>query len=86
MSIIHVFSIGNALLDITSIFNTLELINNIYITYIALANIPEHWGSIYHHSAGPFRRFSMCVWQNACVNTIRRVMVCDVYFTFSKIL
>ena len=42
MSIIHVFSIGNVLLDITSIFNTLELINNIYITYIALANIPEH--------------------------------------------
>ena len=29
MSIIHVFTFENVLLDITSIFNTLELINNI---------------------------------------------------------
>ena len=46
MSIIHVFFFGNVLLDITSIFNTLELINNIQITNIALAKIPEHKGSI----------------------------------------
>ena len=31
MSIIHVFSFGNVILHITSIFNALELINNIYI-------------------------------------------------------
>ena len=30
MSIIHVFSFGNVLLHTTSIFNILELINNIY--------------------------------------------------------
>ena len=35
--------------------------------------------------AGPFRRFSMHMWQNACANTVRRVMVCEVYFPFSKI-
>ena len=29
MSIIHVFTFENVLLDITSIFNTLELIDNI---------------------------------------------------------
>ena len=41
MSIIHVFSFGNVLLDITSIFNALELINNIQIMYIALPKIQE---------------------------------------------
>ena len=35
---------------------------------------------------GPFRRFSMHVWQNACTNTVRRAMVCDVHFPFSKML
>ena len=25
-------------------------------------------------NAGPFRRFSTRVWQNACINTVRRVM------------
>ena len=35
---------------------------------------------------GPFRRFSMHVWQNARINTARRAMVCDVYFPFSKIV
>ena len=24
----------------------------------------------------------MCVWQNARVNTVKRAMVCDVYFPF----
>ena len=32
MSIIHAFSFGNVLLHTTSIFNILELINNIYTT------------------------------------------------------
>ena len=41
MSIIHAFSFGNVLLDITSIFNALELINNIQIMYIALPKIQE---------------------------------------------
>ena len=36
--------------------------------------------------AGPFRRFSTRVWQNARANTVRRAMVCDVYFPFSKTL
>ena len=36
--------------------------------------------------AGPFRRFSMHMWQNAYANTVRYVMVSDVYFPFSKIL
>ena len=31
---------------------------------------------------GPFRRFSRHMWQNTCVNTVRRAMVCDVYFPF----
>ena len=44
MSIVHVFSFGNIILHITSIFNALELINNIQIMYIASAKIPE--GSI----------------------------------------
>ena len=29
-------------------------------------------------------RFSTRVWQNARVNTVRRALVCDVYFPFSK--
>ena len=36
--------------------------------------------------ADPFRRFSTCVWQNACVNAVGRAMVCEVYFPFSKTL
>ena len=36
--------------------------------------------------AGPFRSFSTRVWQNARANTVRRAMVCDVYFPFSKTL
>ena len=36
--------------------------------------------------SGPFRRFLMRVWQNACVDTARCAMVCDVYFPFSKIV
>ena len=36
--------------------------------------------------SGPFRGFSMRVWQNAHVNTVRDAMVCKVYFPFSKIL
>ena len=35
---------------------------------------------------GPFRRFSMHMWQNARTSTVRHAMVCDVYFPFSKIL
>ena len=38
-----------------------------------------------NQSKGPFRRFSMCVWQIAHTNTVRRAMVCNVYFPFSKI-
>ena len=26
----------------------------------------------------------MYMWQNACVNTVRHAMVCNVYFPFSK--
>ena len=33
-----------------------------------------------------FRRFSTCVRENAHKNTVRHVMVCDVYCSFSKIL
>ena len=33
---------------------------------------------------GPFRRFSMRMWQNARANTVRRAMECNVYFPFSK--
>ena len=36
--------------------------------------------------AGPFRRFSIHMWQNARANTVRREIVCNVYFPFSKIL
>ena len=46
MSIIHVFSFRNVHLHITSIFNALELINNIYTMYISLAKIDECKGSI----------------------------------------
>ena len=34
----------------------------------------------------PFGRFSTRVRQNARANTVRRAMMCDVYFPFSKIL
>ena len=36
--------------------------------------------------SGSFRRFSTCMRQNARINTVRRVMVSDVYFPFSNIL
>ena len=36
--------------------------------------------------SGHFRRFSTHIWQNACANTVRHALVCDVYFPFSKIL
>ena len=34
--------------------------------------------------AGPFRRFSTSMWQNACANTVRSAMVCNIYFPFLK--
>lgn len=37
-------------------------------------------------STDPFRIFLTGVWQNARTNTVWCAMVCDVYFTFSKIL
>ena len=37
-------------------------------------------------TSGPFRRFSTRVWQNAHANTVRRAIVCDFYFPFSKTL
>ena len=37
-------------------------------------------------STDPFWIYLTGVWQNARTNTVWRVMVCDVYFTFSKIL
>ena len=46
MWIIPAFSFENIILDITSIFNALEFINNIWIMYIALAKIQEPKGSI----------------------------------------
>ena len=40
-----------------------------------------------HDIAGPFRRFSTQLWQKACINAIRCVMVCYVYIiSFFKIL
>ena len=39
-----------------------------------------------YKNPGPFRKFSTRMWQNACANTVRRAMVCDVYFPFSKFL
>ena len=41
---------------------------------------------LHQGDTGPFRRFSTRMLQNARANTIRRAMVCDVYFPFSKIL
>ena len=38
------------------------------------------------HNAGPFRKFSKRLLQNACENTVRHRMVCDVYFTIPNIL
>ena len=29
---------------------------------------------------GPFRRFSTCVWQNALINTVKCLIVCNLYF------
>ena len=34
---------------------------------------------------GPFRKFSTRVWQNARVKNVRLAMMCDMYFSFSKI-
>ena len=36
------------------------------------------------HLAGPFRRFSTRVRQNAHINNVRRAIVCDLYFPFLK--
>ena len=37
-------------------------------------------------NAGPFRRFPTYIWQNAHLNIVRHVMMCDVHFPFPKIL
>ena len=44
------------------------------------------WENRPNIGSGPFTRFSTCVLQNACVNTARHAMVCNVYFplTFSN--
>ena len=52
-----------------------------YSTNSALMSIVENI-QIELDNAGSFRRFSMHVWQNACANTVRRVMLWDVYFPF----
>ena len=44
-----------------------------------------NWLINYLYNAGPFWRFSTCAWQNACVNSVRSAMVCDVYISLSKI-
>ena len=36
--------------------------------------------------AGSSRKFSIHMWQNACVNNVRHAMVCDVHFSFSETL
>ena len=38
--------------------------------------------SVRYDLSGPSRRFSMRMWQNTCINTVRCVMVCDVYFSY----
>ena len=38
------------------------------------------------HDTGTFRWFSTDMWQNAHINTIRHATMCDLYFSFSKIL
>ena len=47
--------------------------------------ITSNW-FLYVTMSGPFRIFPTLVWQNAHENSVRRAMVCDVYFSFSKIL
>ena len=50
-------------------------------------NLASEWGpQLELASAGPFKRFSTCVLQNVHVNNIRCAMVCNVCFSFSKIL
>ena len=39
-----------------------------------------------YKNPSPFRKFSTRMWQNARANTVRRAMVCDAYFPFSKFL
>ena len=53
----------------------IDLCCDIYVMLTKIKNI----------TSGPFRRFSTCKWQNACINTVMRVMVCDVYFPFPRI-
>ena len=35
---------------------------------------------------GPFSRFPTRVWENAHLNNVTRVMVCDMYFSFPKLI
>ena len=41
---------------------------------------------IYNADTGSFRRFSTSVRQNVCINSVRHTMVCNAYYSFSKIL
>ena len=56
------------------------------IPYFKLPHVSLWYFSIYVASAGPFKRFSTCLLQNVCVNSIKCAMVCNIYFYFSKIL
>ena len=47
---------------------------------------PTSSADIHHDIVDPFRRFSTRGWQNVHTNTVRLAMMCNVYFSFSKIL
>ena len=57
-------------------------INN-HISSVITKN-KNSWDILLRHD--PFERFSLHVWQNTHVNTVRCAIVCHVYFSFPKIL
>ena len=70
--------------DEKSSFNMLRLalsskLGRVFVLFILLKLPDQSLGML-------FRRFSARLWQNTRVKTARRAIMCDVYFSFTKIL
>ena len=48
------------------------------------SDISKHY--FLYYFSDPFKRFFTYMWQNAHVNNVRCAMVCNVCFSFSKLL
>ena len=69
-------------LETTIIMVSLVLVKNIFIIFYFETNCKSHSSSAALKESGPFRRFSTCLLQNACINTVRHAVVCGIYIFF----